>query len=605
MVDYYIAGGSTFDDSEYGVYAYCDHGGYDESEYGNRPIQINGDPSDPYWSLGLDTETMASGQQQAEFGLLDSWRIKITASGIWGYHTASGWMDVLGGGGDVTPDHNLLNGLNDGEDYEHITQSQKDDLHSIYTLENHNSSFHTVSYESANANIQSHVASPVSDAHHTVVVAGDLNHNDLANIDAGNINHLSDDQVTSLHDVLTNLNQLATRNHNDLQNIQGGADLQHLTALQVGALHVASHTIVSHSDTTGTGAELNTLTGGGETALHSHAGGGVETIVTTEAQLQTAIDNIGASFGTIIMNADITLTGSLDVDNGGSVILKGQGDETVITTADADAFTITSCDSLVILDLKINCSAFTTAKNVFNVNETNDNPIYLGRVYITGTQGNGVLCTSNNIRVANCKFTGLTTGVNIYGNYNWVNDCHFDGGGTGVMITGGDINVIHGNNMDNCTAYGIRLEANSTWNRISLNRIYSVPRGIYLYGASFNTLIGNDITYSTYYAIVGYHPSTPNSDNNIIAYNNCSYTQSDDTANDRGGIILAANCDDWLIIGNFCSYNTNAGSGSGHGIRIGISSANENSVIGNHLRLGNNVAYADAGASTYTSGNHI
>ena len=35
----------------------------------------------------------------------------------------------------------------------------------------------------------------------------------------------------------------------------------------------SSHTIASHSDTTGTGAELDTLTGGGETALHSHAGG--------------------------------------------------------------------------------------------------------------------------------------------------------------------------------------------------------------------------------------------------------------------------------------------------------------------------------------------
>lgn len=37
--------------------------------------------------------------------------------------------------------------------------------------------------------------------------------------------------------------------------------------------HAAVHTVVSH-DTTATGANLNTLTGGGQTALHSHAGGG-------------------------------------------------------------------------------------------------------------------------------------------------------------------------------------------------------------------------------------------------------------------------------------------------------------------------------------------
>jgi hypothetical protein len=38
------------------------------------------------------------------------------------------------------------------------------------------------------------------------------------------------------------------------------------------ALHAESHTIVSHSDTTATGAELDTLTGGGDTTLHDHDG---------------------------------------------------------------------------------------------------------------------------------------------------------------------------------------------------------------------------------------------------------------------------------------------------------------------------------------------
>ena len=38
------------------------------------------------------------------------------------------------------------------------------------------------------------------------------------------------------------------------------------------ARHAQSHTIASHSDTTATGAELNTLTGGGDTTLHDHDG---------------------------------------------------------------------------------------------------------------------------------------------------------------------------------------------------------------------------------------------------------------------------------------------------------------------------------------------
>ena len=40
--------------------------------------------------------------------------------------------------------------------------------------------------------------------------------------------------------------------------------------------HAQAHTIVSHSDTTGTGAELNELTDGSTTTLHEHAGDGYQ-----------------------------------------------------------------------------------------------------------------------------------------------------------------------------------------------------------------------------------------------------------------------------------------------------------------------------------------
>lgn len=43
-------------------------------------------------------------------------------------------------------------------------------------------------------------------------------------------------------------------------------------------LAILAHTIASHSDTTATGANLNTLVGGGETALHSHAAAGVAVV---------------------------------------------------------------------------------------------------------------------------------------------------------------------------------------------------------------------------------------------------------------------------------------------------------------------------------------
>lgn len=43
-------------------------------------------------------------------------------------------------------------------------------------------------------------------------------------------------------------------------------------AIEQGAADLVAQTIVAHSDTTATGAELNTLVGGGVTALHQHAG---------------------------------------------------------------------------------------------------------------------------------------------------------------------------------------------------------------------------------------------------------------------------------------------------------------------------------------------
>jgi len=67
----------------------------------------------------------------------------------------------------------------------------------------HDNTYHSTNYEAANANIQSHVASPVTDAHHTATVAGDLNHNGLSNIDADDIKHITATQLGNLHSIYT------------------------------------------------------------------------------------------------------------------------------------------------------------------------------------------------------------------------------------------------------------------------------------------------------------------------------------------------------------------------------------------------------------------
>jgi len=63
------------------------------------------------------------------------------------------------------------------------------------------------------------------------------------------------------------------------------------------AVHADAHTVVSHSDTTATGAELETLTDGSTTSLHAHSGGGP-----TEA---TKANMEGEATGTIYAPPDL------------------------------------------------------------------------------------------------------------------------------------------------------------------------------------------------------------------------------------------------------------------------------------------------------------
>ena len=87
-------------------------------------------------------------------------------------------------------------------------------------------------------------------------------------IDADITTHTAD--TTSVHGI-TNTSDLALKsgNVNQLADItSAGADIEDA----VTNSHAESHTVASHSDTTATGAQLNTLVGGGDTTLHDHDG---------------------------------------------------------------------------------------------------------------------------------------------------------------------------------------------------------------------------------------------------------------------------------------------------------------------------------------------
>jgi hypothetical protein len=71
------------------------------------------------------------------------------------------------------------------------------------------------------------------------------------------------------------------------------------------AHHTDAHTVVSHSDTTGTGAELNTLTDGSTTTLHAHSGGGGA--VTREGGNTTEASSTSTSVVDLFTMASLTI----------------------------------------------------------------------------------------------------------------------------------------------------------------------------------------------------------------------------------------------------------------------------------------------------------
>ncbi len=95
------------------------------------------------------------------------------------------------------------------------------------------------------------------------------------------------------------------------------------TIMLVGDAPTA-HSIVSHNDTTGTGAELNTLTGGGDVgALHTHAAAyqPLDDVLTDLAALTAVADNefiVGTGTGTYAHESGATARTSIGLGTGAS-----------------------------------------------------------------------------------------------------------------------------------------------------------------------------------------------------------------------------------------------------------------------------------------------
>lgn len=146
---WYMKGQSDYESANFHMGLFFDMNGFASGDYATLVMPDDVLAGDPFLTIAAETQSWTPGSQVVELGLWDDYRIKIDSAGIWGWHEGSGdWFSLFGGGGDgePTPDHNLLNGLNDGDDYEHITQAQKDLLHTIYSLEEHDNTKHNPDY---------------------------------------------------------------------------------------------------------------------------------------------------------------------------------------------------------------------------------------------------------------------------------------------------------------------------------------------------------------------------------------------------------------------------------------------------------------------------
>jgi hypothetical protein len=117
--DWYIAGGSTYDEPNYYVSVFIHDVGFPKGEYGTDAVkmQTKGSADDPFWSLGVDTETWTYGEKQAEFGLLEGYRFKADVNSCWVWDDAGGaWVDLLAGGVPHPRQHEMTDPLDHESD---------------------------------------------------------------------------------------------------------------------------------------------------------------------------------------------------------------------------------------------------------------------------------------------------------------------------------------------------------------------------------------------------------------------------------------------------------------------------------------------------------
>jgi len=327
----------------------------------------------------------------------------------------------------------------------------------------------------------------------------------------------------------------------------------------------------------------------------------------TRAEIVSAISDIGAGFGKIILNSGtIDITSVVTINIQGSIIIEGFGDLTVINCLQDDslaaAFSINGAESFVMRNLKFDCTNFTDNWSPVYVPGENDSGILIDNITVEGggSIGVGVYFIGDNVIVSNSKFENLYIGIcglqviSVYPSYFKIIGNNCLNNTKGIVINGR--NGMVSTNSTASNTYGIEIlggYCNTIVNNVCRSNQqgirFAVNNGVY---PQQNTVQGNICRENTLYGIY-----LSDTFDNSICGNICN-ENNENNASDGGGIYLGSNSDSNVINNNICRYNQNAGAGTGYGINISNSNCGDNTLIGN-IALSNDTNYNDGGTSTF------
>jgi len=110
-MSWYMKGQSNYDNpTGFHMGFYMNMNGFASGVYDNQKMPNDVDQGDPFMSFAVKTKNWVPASQQVEIGLWDHNRIRVDASGVWGWHEVSGLWFSLYNGGESSLD---LNGLTD------------------------------------------------------------------------------------------------------------------------------------------------------------------------------------------------------------------------------------------------------------------------------------------------------------------------------------------------------------------------------------------------------------------------------------------------------------------------------------------------------------